>query len=191
MDMLKKGSTPLAQRAREASRILEAQVGTNPRIRVQQDDAYVPWDKISFLAAPATPEASPEWLRRTICSARWEMEHAGDTLNKTAYKVILATCASPPTAAPLVPSIPDRSNGALVAYWGKRAGINVVELKAAPHGHGRRTSSEDKDKRSPRPHGSPRREREKGLVERPPTATIEPTKVIRVLARGEKLEPDP
>lgn len=92
MDLLKKGSSPLAQRARAASRILESQVGTNPRIRVQRDDAFVLWDEIPFRGptsdespvdtvvrsgVPCTELASPpEWLRRTICCGRWEMMNA-------------------------------------------------------------------------------------------------------------------
>lgn len=68
----------LAQRARAASRILEAQVGTNPRVQVQQDDAFVLWDSI-FENPP--PTGSPEWVRRTICCARWEVEHAIDREN--------------------------------------------------------------------------------------------------------------
>lgn len=83
LDLLKKGTSPLAQRARAASRILEAQVGTNPRIRVQQDDAFVLWDKIAFKdpivdndKEKSVAPISPEWVRRTICCARWEMEQA-------------------------------------------------------------------------------------------------------------------
>ncbi|KAF8228665.1 hypothetical protein L208DRAFT_1379239 [Tricholoma matsutake] len=87
LDLLKKGTTPLAHRARAASRMLEAQVGTNLRIRVQQDDAFVLWDKIDFAdvsedlenefnSKHASPAHSPEWVRRTISCARWEVEHA-------------------------------------------------------------------------------------------------------------------
>ncbi|KAG5339425.1 hypothetical protein C0989_004258 [Termitomyces sp. Mn162] len=77
LDLLKKGTSHLAQRARAASRVLEAQVGTNPRIRVQQDDAFVLWDKIEFsdnIAGSPAPNTSPEWVRRTICCAQWEVE---------------------------------------------------------------------------------------------------------------------
>lgn len=85
LDLLKKGTSALAQRARAASRILEAQVGTNPRIRVQQDDAFVLWDTIPFKestrpangansGAAAAVGTSSEWVRRTICCARWEVE---------------------------------------------------------------------------------------------------------------------
>ncbi|KAJ7019892.1 hypothetical protein C8F04DRAFT_1214235 [Mycena alexandri] len=103
LDLLKKGSSLLAQRARAASRLLEAQVGANLRIRVQRDDAFVLWDGITFSAAsPTGPPAAqdsisisatetaqanvgagqtpddpaPEWVRRTVCCARWEVEDA-------------------------------------------------------------------------------------------------------------------
>ncbi|KAG6895165.1 hypothetical protein C0992_002839 [Termitomyces sp. T32_za158] len=75
LDLLKKGTSHLAQRARAASRVLEAQVGTNPRIRVQQDDAFVLWDKIEF-SDNAAANTAPEWVRRTICCAQWEVEAA-------------------------------------------------------------------------------------------------------------------
>ncbi|KAF8581158.1 hypothetical protein K439DRAFT_1662417 [Ramaria rubella] len=99
LDLLKKGSTPLAQRARAASRILESQVGTNPRIRVQRDDAFVLWGEIPFQNLmsdefpalgnnklgsghiPSGMAPPPEWLRRTICCARWEMVNAISDLN--------------------------------------------------------------------------------------------------------------
>ncbi|KAJ7769402.1 hypothetical protein B0H16DRAFT_255209 [Mycena metata] len=103
LDLLKKGSSLLAQRARAASRLLEAQVGANPRIKVQRDDAFVLWDGITFSAAsPTGPPAdrdgiptgaaetaqagvgagqtsddpAPEWVRRTVCCARFEVEDA-------------------------------------------------------------------------------------------------------------------
>jgi hypothetical protein len=81
LDLLKKGITPLAQRARAASRILEAQVGVNDRIQVQSDAAFVLWDSIPFTGASDTDKASdagtsPEWVRRTICCARYETDKA-------------------------------------------------------------------------------------------------------------------
>jgi hypothetical protein len=96
---LKKGTSPLAQRARAASRILEAQVGTNPRIRVQRDDAFVLWDKIAFKDLPADVDetdkgpptqpipvhTAPEWVRRTICCARWEVDNASDPPPKSDF----------------------------------------------------------------------------------------------------------
>ena len=68
-------------------------MGSNPRIRVQRDDAFVLWDEIPtqsvnelpdsavgsprFMSLLATP---PEWLRRTICCARWEVINAPEEL---------------------------------------------------------------------------------------------------------------
>jgi hypothetical protein len=125
LDLLKKGTSALAQRARAASRILEAQVGTNPRIRVQRDDAFVLWDNIPFkdlatdgdketpLAAAPSQGSSPEWVRRTICCARWEMDNVNvspDESNKDeglqsnaatqTPKVVLAVLASTPSLTP-------------------------------------------------------------------------------------------
>jgi hypothetical protein len=239
LDLLKKGTTPLAQRARAASRILEAQVGTNPRIRVQRDDAFVLWDKIPFAAAPDNAEAdkslngSPEWVRRTICCARWELDHAVPSKAKPEAikgpQVVLAVCTanqalstqanglktsdtpdSPLTPVPLpAPSVQlpnkhePRSNGSLVAHWGSRAGIKLLDVKPSLFGTSSgnpRSSSEDErpNKRAPkgrRPNGSI--ENGKGLVERSPAVLAmmemvsQPSKVVRVLARGEKLDPDP
>ncbi|KAF5378076.1 hypothetical protein D9615_007516 [Tricholomella constricta] len=116
LDLLKKGTSPLAQRARAASRVLEAQVGTNPRIRVQQDDAFVLWDQIEFkdaldpseptrtppvlvpsasASAPAPAHTtSPEWVRRTICCAQWEVEHTTEAAARGSKN------PPPPTSTP-------------------------------------------------------------------------------------------
>ena len=66
--MLKKGNSPLAQRARAASRILEQQVGTNDRIKVQRDDAFVPWDNIMFKVEeePSAIEVNQRVVRKKI-----------------------------------------------------------------------------------------------------------------------------
>ncbi|KAF7971855.1 hypothetical protein HWV62_19796 [Athelia sp. TMB] len=263
LDLLKKGTSALAQRARAASRILEAQVGTNSRIRVQQDDAFVFWDKISFKDLLATaPEAdmsqtpfnsnnSPEWLRRTICCARWEIDNA--RLDSSAArgqtgaaatgkpKVVLAVLASSPThpsvqahlqkrsdgsdASPVplpAPSIninkhEPRTAGTLVYQWATRADIPLIEVDPSapipphqqpaisPRSPARVISEDERPKRLnargrknsniPQNAGSGGA----GLVERPPAvmAMMEmvaqpgPGKVVRLLARGEKLDPDP
>ncbi|KAK0189979.1 hypothetical protein F5146DRAFT_1201192 [Armillaria mellea] len=230
LDLLKKGSTTLAQRARAASRILEAQVGTNPRIRVQQDDAFVPWDKISFndgtLSEDSVTEhsshVSPEW--DTILSPK-----------PTDPKVIVAVCAtshslSPqlmpmklsesPTESALTPvPLPaptqhsynkhePRSSGSLVAHWAARAGLEVIDVKPtaapAPSGNTRSSSEEERPKRiavnkgrrGPA-NGGAIDSSKGGMVERSPAVLAmmemvsQPSKVVRVLARGEKLEPDP
>jgi hypothetical protein len=120
LDLLKKGTNHLAQRARAASRILEAQVGTNPRIRVQRDDAFVLWDKIPMKDIPPganvesdkehdkgalfaqTSHGCPEWIRRTICCVQWEVDNGSpkepsdppSAAPKT--KVLLAVLSSTP-----------------------------------------------------------------------------------------------
>jgi len=239
LDLLKKGTSSLAQKARAASRILEAQVGTNPRIRVQRDDAYVLWDKIPYDTATTNPSSCPEWVRRMICCAQWESEHPEEELKSTAgnpvdgktkaLKVVLATLASPPASSPQsvtikladmsvtsetpltpvplpAPSIPhanrheQRSTGVLVSSWASKAGITLLEIDPALPGRG------DDDERPKRGHGQSNRGRrpstsehapKSGLVERPPAVMAmmemisQPSKVVRVLARGEKLDPDP
>jgi uncharacterized membrane protein YgcG len=243
LDLLKKGSTPLAQRARTASRMLESQVGTNPRVRVQQDAAFVLWDQIDFAddeppvpsSSPSTPtpSPSPEWVRRTICCARWESEHA----DSAKPRVVLATLSqsAPPQAAqaqaqtgaagisPVPLPLPaqqqhrhePRASGSLVGYWARRARLTVFEVQpstggggpgaqdsvggravspegrwSANHGHGHGHG-----------HGHHRGGRGGGggggggMVERPPAVKAmmdvisQPSRVVRVLARGEKLDP--
>ncbi|KAJ3562275.1 hypothetical protein NP233_g9680 [Leucocoprinus birnbaumii] len=115
LDLLKKGTSPLAQRARAASRVLEAQVGTNPRVRVQNDEAFVLWDRI-LMDTSSDDESdgktmhSPEWVRRTICCARWEVDNAsatvrsvdGDRSNETKKpKVAIAVLSGSPNLSPL------------------------------------------------------------------------------------------
>ncbi|KAI6145013.1 hypothetical protein BKA82DRAFT_147594 [Pisolithus tinctorius] len=245
LDLLKKGASPLAQRARSASRILEAQVGTNPRIRVQRDDAFVPWDRIEFkdtysdedgdkpIAQPLHLSGSPEWVRRMICCARWEVDNVSTTLEKTTSKkpqVVLAvlgqssalahvgktTDCTPEIASPVPLPAPGphshkyepRSAGLLVAHWAAKAGIELLEVEpclagAPPIGQFR---NGDDDERGKRQGGRGRRNshtvggspatRGTGLVERPAAVmqmmemVAQPSKVVRVLARGEKLEPD-
>ena len=246
LDLLKKGTSSLAQRARAASRILEAQVGTNPRIRVQRDDAFVPWDRIEFrdLSADDDKErpasqalhlsGSPEWVRRMICCARWEVDHATSTLDKqsvTNPKVVLAVLSSasaqaqvdravPGSNAELTSPVPlpapsphlhryePRSAGILIGHWAARAGIPTLEFEPAPAftSPAQHRGAED-DEKGKRPHGrgrinshsgnGPPAPRGTGLVERPPAVmqmmevVAQPSKVVRVLARGEKLDPDP
>lgn len=95
LDLLKKGTSPLAQRARAASRILEQQVGSNARIKVQRDEAYVLWDKINFAKDESHQSSdsnvdnkstfsAPEWLRRTISCARWELDQCQDSAGAAA-----------------------------------------------------------------------------------------------------------
>jgi len=258
LDLLKKGTTTLAQRARTASRILEAQVGTNPRIRVQRDDAFVLWDNIPFkdgLGATLSSSA-PEWVRRMICCARWEVEHVQEEVSTPNPKLVLAVLTTPqdvladgtnavsaspvPLPAPQINRHEPRSSGTLVTQWATKAGIEVFEIPShsttgpVTTGHsnkegswgrrsgeqrrsseyGRKSPEEDRGgRRVPGPqsgfNGGGRGRRNSymrgdrvpspsaGLVERPPAvmammeAVAQPTRVVRVLARGEKLDPDP
>lgn len=244
LDLLKKGTSAVAQRARAASRILEAQVGTNRRIRVQRDDAFVLWDSIFADQAPGVnPGASPEWVRRTICCARWEVEHAPEEVQVAKPRVVLAVSqaaeslypgseasASPvPLPAPQANRYEPRSAGALISAWARKAGIQLLELpppppppgptpngavKEAPagrrSGEGRRSPEDGRRGGAPgggrgrRVHSrngsdgvsNARPPSSSGLVERPPAvmammeAIAQPSRVVRVLARGEKLEPD-
>ncbi|KAL0572213.1 hypothetical protein V5O48_009748 [Marasmius crinis-equi] len=243
LDLLKKGNNSLAQRARAASRILEAQVGTNPRIRVQRDDAFVLWDAIK-LSDKATEDKgsgqtsiqSPEWVRRTICCARWEADNAKKTVpSAAAPKVVLAVC-DPSTSSPQLSTIrlsgedknlapvpgpapshvhkhEPRTAGAQVLHWATKAGVDILKveptaLQPSSNGHARSSSEEERPKRivtkgAPRrgggPPHTPRSDADKlkgGLVERSPAvlAMMEmvkrpDSKAVRVLARGEKLDP--
>ncbi|GLB43054.1 putative PIN domain containing protein [Lyophyllum shimeji] len=250
LDLLKKGTSPLAQRARAASRVLEAQVGTNPRIRVQQDDAFVLWDSIEFndvttssdstksSSAPAPPtHTSPEWVRRTICCAQWEVEHGAEEAAKgtknpppsgTTTKVVLAVLAPTPaqdlasslgdlklssSPTPSIAPVPlpsphlhankhePRSSGTLVAHWAARARIEMLTIDptAAPAedeagGRTKRTSRPRRPSDGSAAGGKGHHSHAHGggaLVERPPAVmammemVAQPSKVVRVLARGE------
>lgn len=238
LDLLKKGTSPLSQRARAASRVLEAQVGTNPRIRVQQDDAFVSWEDISFNTnAPNPLMGSPQWLRRTICCPCWEVKHAAAQETSSGTEVeprnanskfvfaVIAQHSEPMTLAPKNPSVVEspvplptphvnkfepRTTGTLAAYWAARAGLDVLEvqpLQDDTHGNRKHEEADGAPRhRKNTPHQNHGKNRNggappilrsgKGLVERPPAVKAmmdvvsQPTRVVRVLARGEKLEPD-
>lgn len=250
LDLLKKGTTPLAQRARAASRILEAQVGANSRIRVQRDDAFVLWDKMPAKGGSGDDEteskglSSPEWVRRTICCAQWEVENAEATLHTNGntrngdtekasvtkgHKVALAILSGSPNLSPLhhtskladdnqmtpvplpAPSVPHahkfevRSSGHLVAKWAEKIGIETILVEPTLPGRGAVGDEEERPKRTHHAHHGPKGRRtsntdhphppKASLVERPPAVmammemVAQPTRVVRVLARGEKLDP--
>ena len=219
--------------------MLESQVGTNTRVRVQQDSAFVLWDQIDFsddeplpsspstpTPAPASsPSPSPEWVRRTICCARWEAEHADSARPRV---VLAALSQSPPHATqaqsqqggagispvPLPLSAPQnrhepRASGTLVAYWARRAGLSVLEVSPGGGGAtdsvgGRAVSPEGGRWSANHHHGHGHHRGGRGgggggggggMVERPPAVMAmmdviaQPSRVVRVLARGEKLDP--
>jgi len=228
LDLLKKGTSGLAQKARTASRVLEAQVGTNPRIRVQRDEAFVLWDQVKFDSSAINPNSCPEWVRRIICCVQWETEHPEEELKpedrgtipgegEKSPKVVLAVLSSSPTSSPqsgpVCPSAESpvplpapnlsqatrhepRSTGSLVTAWASKAGIPILDIEPAlPDRHG----GIEEDDRARRTKGNRpsavQHVAKSSLVERPPAVKAmmdmvsQPTKVIRVLARGEKLDP--
>lgn len=216
-------------------------MGTNPRVRVQRDEAFVYWDKIAFTSQDTgTPLPSPEWVRRTVCCAKWEtdnplMELGTDVTPKSTPRVVFAVLSpsssdgDQATNSPNMPVVPlpapsinpnvnkfePRSSGTLVSYWASKAGVEILEVDAAAPGHGRGAGEgEEEETIGPRTgrrghgHGYARGGRRKpsisdnvatvaapGLVERPPAVMAmmemvsQPSKVVRVLARGEKLDP--
>ena len=212
--------------------MLESQVGTNPRVRVQQDAAFVLWDQIDFSAdeppvssSPSTPtpspSPSPEWVRRTICCARWEAEHA----DSASPRVVLATLSQsapqpqPPQQAqtttgvspvPLPLPAPQqhrhepRVSGVFVGYWARRARLTVLDVLpstgGAPDSAGGRAVSPEGRHGHGHGHGHGHHRGGRGgggggMVERPPAVKAmmdvisQPSRVVRVLARGEKLDP--
>ena len=102
-----------------------------------------------------------------------------------------------------------RSAGILIGHWAARAGIPTLEFQptplpsTSPPRH-RGADDDDKGKRqsgrgriNSYSGSGPPAARGSGLVERPLAVmqmmevVAQPSKVVRVLARGEKLEPDP
>ena len=90
-----------------------------------------------------------------------------------------------------------RSNGSLVAHWAAKATINLMEVEPSMPGRG---EDEDRPRRGANKNRRPSSGdpgRKPGLVERPPAVMAmmemisQPTKVVRVLARGEKLDLGP
>lgn len=203
LDVLKSGTSYIAARSRAASRLLEEEVGANPRIRVQRDDAFIPWDTIAAKSAsgvgsvPNQPDArwkvegagAPEWMKRMLCCAKWEAG-AGNPDHK---RVVFALVDAKDTNAtgrhePLV-------DGELVREWSAKIGLEVMEVEkekpAGSPGKGERRTRGGGPARSGGPPPGRGRGRA-GLVEKPTPAIMVPPagKVIRVLARGEKLEPE-
>ncbi|KAG9118919.1 hypothetical protein FRC07_006312 [Ceratobasidium sp. 392] len=153
LDVLKSGSNQLAVRSRAASRLLEEEVGENPRIRVQGDDAFIPWDTIAAKSpsgassVPNQPDArwkvegagAPEWMKRMVCCAKWEAD-AGSADGK---RVVLAVIDSKDSGT----SGRDRESlvdGELVRSWASKLGVEVMDVErekpAGSPGKGERRS---------------------------------------------------
>lgn len=212
--MLKKGSSLLAQRARAASRLLESFVGAGTRLRVQRDEAFVLWDDMPFNDPNADLLPEPEWLRRTLCCARWETTQSSSA--------VLVAVAEPADATET-----GRADGVLVKAWLPRVGLKPFEVRATP-GNVAAAAAETKaaatvvererdavviprvrgklfdpknddayytDQQPPSPRAVrskpivPRKAGPAGLHAKREKETAEPVKVVRLLARGEKLDP--
>ena len=147
LDLLKKGTTLLAQRARAASRLLESFVGSDTRLRVQRDEAFVPWADVPLYSNSADSDHDsddvlppPEWLRRTLCCARWEVQPASDPLARPRAVVVAVgdpspadTPTEPATAAPGRHDA--RADGLLVKAWVPRvAGLRLQSVKPSSAG---------------------------------------------------------
>lgn len=127
LDMLKKGTSILAQRARGASRLLESFVGANTRLRVQRDDAFVLWDDVLLTADDDDALPPPEWLRRTLCCASWEA-----TQNAARGSVCVAVVdPSPTTDVDSAGRYDVRADGALTRSWAPRLGLRLLPVKAS------------------------------------------------------------
>jgi hypothetical protein len=125
-------------------------------------------------------------------------------------RVVLAVLSTFPASSPQSgpvslsaesPSAPvlsqtTRSTGNLVTAWASKAGIPILDIEPALPD--RRGGAEDDDRarrtKGKRPSATEQAVKS-SLVERPPAVKAmmdmvsQPTKVIRVLARGEKLDP--
>lgn len=126
----------------------------------------MPWDDIAFTDSEKSTEDlkqssddTPEWLRRTVSCARWELNRAKDSMETPPNApvdpaVVVAVCLEPaqqhepnsvlsdpaeaspvpvPLRAPQPPSKHEqRCSGSLVAQWAKYSGVRVLECRATP-----------------------------------------------------------
>lgn len=192
LDLLKKGSAPSAKRAREASRLLEREVGENPQIRVQRETEYITWNDVNLASAdevkiplPLPPKSeqsepntignnnqSPEWARRTICCAQWEVLNAHKTLQDP--KVFVAVCTSGNLPNPSKHDF--RAGGGLMSYWASRAGLGILDLPVDPPKPAKESNNKkSRDRSNSHPNGRGRGgdgQRSSSEVERGPVESI-------------------
>ncbi|EJT98085.1 hypothetical protein DACRYDRAFT_118855 [Dacryopinax primogenitus] len=243
LDLLKKGSSPLAGSARAASRYLEDQVGINPRITVQGEEAYIPWEQIpsviplalvssisqhtrtaSVDSSPALGPGPlttlsglrtnkidcPDWIKRTLCSAAFEFVNALHQQSWGARKSVLAVIA--PQGDRLrgdddTQRWEGRADGREVRAWAQEMNILLLELGKTPRAERERRSVDSDRERFGRAvsgasggrggaFGGRGRGRGKrggrgagsgteAIVDKP---VQEAPRVIKVLARGERLD---
>jgi hypothetical protein len=196
------------------------------------DDAFVLWDDIA-LGPGEKDETSPEWVRRTICCAKWEVDNAKPVLATAAPLRVALAVLHPPLPSSNNVNVPQtpahhalRVSGGIVAHWARRAGVNLLEVAPSAAGAAKKTEDDTEevdDRKAKRYSDGPGSGRGrtgrggsfaqgtgsggpwgakaggakgagKGLVERPAAviAMMEPGRpVVRVLARGEKLDVGP
>lgn len=199
LDALKNVSGPLAARARRASRLLESQVGMNPRMRVQRDA-----DFLDVKLAQDQQDLVPRWVTSTLSCAAWEIQAAttipesGESKedrkpSKQALKVALAVLA--------IKDIPDSDDEdpKCLAHFATLAGIEMIRVPGEPDHDQDMAHTQTNRNRGARGSNRVRRERGRGaprggakshvIAAEPVVATPAPT--FRLLPRGEKLSPDP
>ncbi|KAF8335357.1 uncharacterized protein EI90DRAFT_321232 [Cantharellus anzutake] len=230
LDLLKKGGSTIAIHARAASRFLEAQVGTNPRIRVQGDEQFIPWDDLYSRATGASSEQAttdtpgdfalpsqehaPEWMRQIVCCTGWETLAASAPLpeggpahhkkpNRVALAIIkpnLSPAALETQDSSVIKHLP-RTTGDLLRLWAPKLGLNLLQIDQGASE--RQESRGDRHKSSTSEYGGHHRrggrssaDESRGLVEKVKNGlnTNSPVAIggaakIRLLARGEKLDP--
>lgn len=228
--------------------MLEAQVGANPRIHVQRDQDYIPWDEIygeltkakklnnSNSATeedqddrfPSETEA-PEWIRQTICCALWEAKRPESsptpgpdnnsrsnrprTPPKVARRVALAIVKpflNPNTMAeihdPVLLKYAPRASGDLLRVWAPIFDLQVLGVDEGVYpdrpietrtrspaeggpkpGHPRKILS--RNSRDDSGRGVIVEKVRNGVNETAAVSTSPGAGKIRLLVRGEKLDP--
>ncbi|KAH7103432.1 hypothetical protein BKA62DRAFT_768845 [Auriculariales sp. MPI-PUGE-AT-0066] len=145
LDLLKKGTSLLAQRARAASRLLESLVGSDTRLRVQRDEAFVPWDDIPIMSTSDSDSDDslppPEWLRRMLCCARWEAAHNSHAPTRPSATVLVAVAESGVPVDATTEFVPGRNDcradGALIRVWVPRvSGLRLFAARPSAAGAG-------------------------------------------------------
>lgn len=187
LDLLKKGNSTIANRARAASRLLEELVGSNNRVHVQEDAAVVDWNIQKPPAVKDVPETAL-WVRNTLGCVLWEQKQHTTGVKLAVMDKITITEAS--TNWDL------RSSGVAIREYAEHLLVPLIRIpeRSRPEAH------QENAWYNGRPpveahHPSTRRNKPNRsgsfggrLVEKPPAPVIPPSGV-RLLTRGEMLAP--
>lgn len=184
LDLLKKGNSTIATRARAASRLLEELVGSNSRVHVQEDASVVDWDDDA--SSKGIPEAA-SWVRNTLGCVLWEQKHHTDGVKLAVMDKLTATETSNGWDI--------RSTGAAIRESAERLDIPIICIpeRSRPETHqenGWYNGRSQLDTQYPGRRGKSNRSGSYGgrLVEKPPAPVIT-SNGVRLLARGEMLAP--